>query len=73
MSGSTEGSFAANLSHLRHALRSPVGQIIGYAEMMIEDLTGVAPAAVVRDLQAIAGSGERLVAMMTTTAMNDSR
>ena len=64
MSNASEINFAANLSHLRHVLRSPVAQIIGYAEMMIEDQAGVAPIEVVRDLQAIASSGERLVAMI---------
>ena len=64
MTKETEASFVANLSHVRHVLRSPVGHIIGYAEMLIEDLAGVVPTEVVRDLQAIATSGERLVAMI---------
>lgn len=57
-------AFSAQLSQLRHVLRSPVAQIIGYAEMMIEDLSGDSPPEMVRDLQAIASSGERLVAMI---------
>ena len=57
-------AFSALLSHLRHVLRSPIAQIIGYAEMMIEDLSGNAPPEMIRDLQAIASSGERLVAMI---------
>lgn len=64
MSAEGEETFAGRLSHLRHVLRSPVAQIIGYAEMMIEDLSGDVPQEMVRDLQAIAGSGERLIAMI---------
>jgi CheY-like chemotaxis protein len=64
MPNEVELIFAANLAHLRHVLRTPVGQIIGYAEMMIEDLSGVTPDEIVRDLRAIASSGERLVAMI---------
>lgn len=64
MSDRPEESFARRLSHLRRVLRSPVAQIIGYAEMMIEDLSGDVPPEMVRDLQAIASSGERLIAMI---------
>ena len=64
MTSESEATFAANLSYLRHVLRTPVGHIIGYAEMMIEDLTGSATDEVLRDLGAIASSGERLVAMI---------
>jgi len=64
MPAGPEESFAHRLSDLRRVLRSPVAQIIGYAEMMIEDLSGDVPPEMVRDLQAIAGSGERLIAMI---------
>ncbi|MGI9622419.1 MAG: response regulator [Acidimicrobiales bacterium] len=57
-------AFSSQLSQLRHVLRAPVAQIIGYAEMMIEDLSGDIEPEMVRDLQAIASSGERLVAMI---------
>ncbi len=30
-------SFGALLSQLRHDLKTPIGHIIGYAEMLIED------------------------------------
>jgi DNA-binding response OmpR family regulator len=55
---------AATLSQIRHDLRTPVGHIIGYAEMMEEDLVGEAPDEVIRDLQSIKSSGERLVTMI---------
>jgi CheY-like chemotaxis protein len=57
-------TFSTQLAQLRHVLRSPVAQIIGYAEIMIEDLRSDAPREMVGDLQAIASSGERLVAMI---------
>ena len=43
-------SLASRLSEIRHDLRTPVGHIIGYAEMMEEDLAGVAPDDFIRDL-----------------------
>jgi DNA-binding response OmpR family regulator len=64
MSDRAQESFASRLSRVRRVLRSPVAQIIGYAEMMIEDLSGEVPPEMVRDLQAIASSGERLIAMI---------
>jgi CheY-like chemotaxis protein len=59
-----DSSVAAKLSQIRHDLRTPVGHIIGYAEMMEEDLVGEAPDEFIRDLQSIRSSGERLVAMI---------
>jgi signal transduction histidine kinase len=32
------GDFSAQLSELRHDIRTPLGHIIGYAEMIEEDL-----------------------------------
>lgn len=64
MTTSPDSSLASRLSEIRHDLRTPVGHIIGYAEMMEEDLTGVAPDEFIRDLQSIRSSGERLVAMI---------
>jgi DNA-binding response OmpR family regulator len=63
MSGD-EASFATNLSRLRHVLRTPVGDIIGYTELMIDELAGSVDDEALRDLRAIAGSGERLIAMI---------
>ena len=62
MPSEDDSAFAANLSRVRHALRTPAGHIIGYAEMMAEDAAGEVSDEVVRDLQAVASSGERLVA-----------
>jgi CheY-like chemotaxis protein len=57
-------TFSELLSRIRHDLRTPVGHIIGYAEMMDDELAGSVPDEFVRDLRAIKTSGEHLVAMI---------
>jgi len=64
MSNVEDFTFGVTLSHIRHELRTPAGHIIGYAEMMAADMARHDADEVVRDLQAIASSGERLVAMI---------
>ena len=64
MADDADQTVAATLSQIRHDLRTPVGHIIGYAEMMEEDLVGEAPEEFIRDLQSIKSSGERLVTMI---------
>jgi CheY-like chemotaxis protein len=56
--------FRQRLSDVRHDLRTPVGHIIGYAEMLEEDLADDMPAEFVRDLGLIKHAGERLVALI---------
>lgn len=60
----TNQSFRQHLSDVRHDLRTPVGHIIGYAEMLEEDLADDMPAEFVRDLGLIRQAGERLVALI---------
>ena len=60
----TNQSFRQHLSNVRHDLRTPVGHIIGYAEMLEEDLADDMPAEFVRDLGLIRQAGERLVALI---------
>jgi CheY-like chemotaxis protein len=57
-------TFKQRLSEVRHDLRTPVGHIIGYAEMLEEDLAEDMPAEFVRDLGLIKQAGERLVALI---------
>ena len=38
MTEASENSFAALLSKIRHDLRTPVGHVIGYSEMIEEEL-----------------------------------
>jgi CheY-like chemotaxis protein len=56
--------FRQRLSEVRHDLRTPVGHIIGYAEMLEEDMADGLPGEFVRDLGLIKGAGERLVALI---------
>lgn len=56
--------FRQQLSDVRHDLRTPTGHIIGYAEMLQEDLADDMPAEFVRDLGLIKEAGERLVALI---------
>ncbi len=56
--------FKVQLSKLRHDIRTPVGHIIGYAEMIEEDL----PAGLLKtfsgDLQAIQNAGHKMLALI---------
>lgn len=63
MSEASENIFAALLSKIRHDLRTPVGHVIGYAEMIEEELeeSGQENA---RDLQAIQNAGQRILALI---------
>lgn len=56
--------FAQNLSNLRHDLRTPVGHVIGYAEMIEEDLSAEDLKAHAHDLQAIQNAGQRILALI---------
>jgi CheY-like chemotaxis protein len=64
MDSPPDPSFTQALSEVRHALRAPIAHVIGYAEILAEDLGERGPAESIRDLRVIATSGERLVAMV---------
>jgi DNA-binding response OmpR family regulator len=55
------GSFQSLLSQLRHDLKTPIGHIIGYAEMLIEDSDGDEDWQFVEDVGNIRQAGERLL------------
>lgn len=57
-------SFQERLSRIRHDMRTPVGHIIGYAEILEEDLGRGMPPEFVRDIQAVKTAGEKLVALI---------
>ena len=48
-------------SQLRHALRTPLNQISGYTEMLIEDLDCDAPEAIRESLNAVRESGRTIL------------
>jgi len=63
--GATEKmNFKDLLSDLRHDLRTPIGHIIGYAEMIAEDLDDVALKALGHDLEAIQNAGQKMLAQI---------
>ena len=53
--------FKSRLSELRHDLRTPIGHIIGYAEMIAEDLDDAALGLMANDLEAIQNAGQRML------------
>jgi CheY-like chemotaxis protein len=57
-------SFQQLLSDLRHDLKNPVGQIIGYAEMLEEDADADKDWEFVKDIKNVSEAGERLLAIV---------
>ena len=55
------------IKHLRHDLRTPLNQMIGYAEMLIESVTESGPPEMLDDLQRLCGAGGELL-----TVLNES-
>ena len=56
--------FKEQLSKLRHDIRTPVGHIIGYAEMIEEDLSCDLLKTFSGDLQAIQNAGQKMLALI---------
>ena len=56
--------FSSKLSELRHDLRTPVGHVIGYAEMIEEDLAPDLAKLFSGDLQAIQNAGHKMLALI---------
>jgi CheY-like chemotaxis protein len=61
---SGDGGFKKRLSKLRHDMRTPVGHMIGYAEILEEDLDDESAKLHSGDLQAIQNAGQRLLALI---------
>lgn len=57
----TKSSFLANMSH---ELRTPMNAIIGYSEILIEEVRKMEPAAVEADLKKIHSSGQHLLSLI---------
>jgi DNA-binding response OmpR family regulator len=60
---SEQTTFRERLSQIRHDLKTPVGHIMGYSEMIEEDIEKDLPE-VVHDLRSIRSSGERLLELI---------
>lgn len=54
------------VAHLRHDLRTPVNQILGYSEMLLEDAEGDGNRAMVGDLRKIQSAARTLVGLIDT-------
>ncbi|MBD3677131.1 MAG: response regulator [Rhodobacteraceae bacterium] len=57
-------AFRSRLSSLRHDMRSPIGQIIGYAELIEEEQEPETVKLVGPDLQAIHTAGQKMLALI---------
>jgi class 3 adenylate cyclase len=51
------------LTQLRHALRTPLNQIIGYSEMLLESMEGLETERLMRDIKKIHTAGGQLLAL----------
>lgn len=59
-----KGEFKKRLSKLRHDMRTPVGHMMGYAEMLEEDLDEEYAKLYSGDLQAIQNAGHKLLSLI---------
>jgi sigma-B regulation protein RsbU (phosphoserine phosphatase) len=50
-----------NLSHLRHDLRTPINQIVGYSELLLEETADAGHAGYAPDLEKIRGAAKTLL------------
>jgi CheY-like chemotaxis protein len=63
-SESEDDAFKALLSELRHDLRTPIGHVIGYAEMIAEELSEADIKSFAHDLEAIQNAGQKMLALI---------
>jgi adenylate cyclase len=61
---STDTSVEAQLSNVRHSLRTPLNQIIGYSEMLLEELSDGDPSVDAGDLHKMHGAGTQLLGLV---------
>ena len=52
------------LADLRHDLRNPIGQVLGYAEMLIEDARETSADGLIGDLEKVQNAGKRILAIV---------
>jgi len=57
-------SFQSRLADLRHELRTPIGHIIGYSELIDEDLSEDQRKVYGHDLSAIMGAGQKMLSII---------
>ena len=54
----------SDLANLRHDLRNPIGQVLGYGEMVMDDLRDLERPDLVADIEKIHAAGKRLLALV---------
>ena len=54
----------SDLANLRHDLRNPIGQVLGYGEMVLDDLRDLERPDLVADIEKIHAAGKRLLALV---------
>ncbi len=54
----------AALANLRHDLRNPIGQVLGYGEMVMDDLRDLGRPDLVADVERIHAAGKQLLALV---------
>ena len=59
-----QNDFKARLSQLRHDLRTPIGHIIGYSELLGEEMDEKTLTACSHDLQSIQNAGQKMLALI---------
>jgi adenylate cyclase len=62
----------AALAHLRHELRTPLNHIIGYSEMLLEDVADGDPAALAPGLRRVHEDAQRLLSVINELAHADA-
>lgn len=60
-----------NLSHLRHDLRTPINQIIGYSELLAEEAADAGHEAYAPDLEKIRGAAKTLLNLINDNLTDD--
>ena len=70
-SDSDISDFNSRLRELRHDIRTPIGHIIGYSELIEENLDATALKACGHDLQAIQNAGQKMLALIDQYFGND--
>jgi class 3 adenylate cyclase len=63
----------AALAHLRHELRTPLNHIIGYSEMLLEDVADSDPAALAPGLRKVHEDAQRLLSVINELVHADAQ
>ncbi len=64
MTAPQDTAFTERLSELRHEVRTPIGHIMGYAELIAEDLDEAGRQAYGHDLASIIHAGQKMLALL---------